>query len=344
MTRRFLRHTPPPRRPVPILSILGLLLILAGIGMQPAPAAAAAEVLSPREVLARATVEEDGRLYLVTREGTRVRLITDPLDPEITNRGDGAFHPADSSLVARSLAAIPARFTRRLDQRIYILPYPRSGQLRSTAQNRTVYLSPGMRPLTENQVAFLTVHETGHVVHQQFLPDSDADGWGRYRALRGIEDTGIYHAGASHPDRPHEIFAEDFRLLFGGAAAQATPHENGALPDPRSVPGLADFMESLLSSDVVVIQPAPLMVAPNPFRPGQQLRFQLPVSGRAMLEIHDVQGRRLIAQTIESAAGAGFSWRWDGRDALGRELPSGTYFVRVAAESQGSVGRVILVR
>src|SRR6185369_3380836 len=79
----------------------------------------------------------------------------------------------------------------------------------------------------------------------QYMPDDAADLWSRYRALRGIEDE-RYCAGAAHADRPHEIFAEDFRALFGDALSNYSGTiENQALRDPSAVTGLAAFIASL---------------------------------------------------------------------------------------------------
>src|SRR5262249_62035489 len=95
-----------------------------------------------------------------------------------------------------------------------LLPSPRRTRLESAAVDGPVLLSPGVRPLSPQQQHAEFVDELGHVVQRAWMPDSNAGDWGAYRALRGITDASVYSATAIHADRPHEIFAEDFRALF----------------------------------------------------------------------------------------------------------------------------------
>src|SRR5439155_3419753 len=106
--------------------------------------------------------------------------------------------------------------------------------------------SPGVWEIPVTTQHAEVVHELGHVIQYQRMPDADGTNWQRYRALRGIADGGIYNAAAPHADRPHEIFAEDFRTLFGGTlAVTAAAIENNQLPSPDGVPGLESFIAAL---------------------------------------------------------------------------------------------------
>jgi len=70
---------------------------------------------------------------------------------------------------------------------------------------------------------------------------------------------------------------------------------------------------------------------PNPFAGHVSVRFYAPHAGHARLEVFDVSGRRLhtlVDQQLEPG------WKdviWDGKDASGRALPSGTYLCRLQA-------------
>ena len=59
------------------------------------------------------------------------------------------------------------------------------------------------------------------------------------RGLAGDTRLGTTYAWA-----PAEIAADDYRLLFGSEKAISTrpKHMNTAIPDPRSVKGLVDWM------------------------------------------------------------------------------------------------------
>jgi len=76
--------------------------------------------------------------------------------------------------------------------------------------------------------------------------------------------------------------------------------------------------------------PAPALrvtAAPNPFNPA----VTLAATGDGAVvaaEIYDARGRRVASLTPWHDAGTWWA-RWDGRDAAGREMPSGTYLARV---------------
>jgi hypothetical protein len=128
---------------------------------------------------------------------------------------------------------------------VFILPYPRRLSLESAAGPGLILLSPGVRPLSREHQHSEFVHELGHVVQYALFPDADADGWSKYARMRGI-DAPSFNASAPHADRPHEIWAEDFRALFGGASATSNGTiENPSLSYPTEVQGLQSFMQGL---------------------------------------------------------------------------------------------------
>ena len=80
---------------------------------------------------------------------------------------------------------------------------------------------------------------------------------------------------------------------------------------------------------------------PNPAAGAVILPLRLPRAGHARVQIFDVAGRR-IATLFEGTAPAGLlPVKWDGRDARGRAVGSGVYWVR--AEGAGAVFRQRLV-
>ena len=278
---------------------------------------------------------EDGRLYLLLPGGARYELVPTTADAAITNAGDGSFHPFDASEVRATLEAVRYPLAR-IAADIYVLPYPRRSGLESAAGPGLILLSPGVRDLSvEHQHAELT-HELGHVVQYALLADNNETGWQRYRALRGIGDESAYSADAVHANRPHEIFAEDFRALFGDALANYSGTiENAALAHPGSVVGLASFFSDLadqsLASHVRVI-------AGNAHASRGAVRFGRSGSQLVALDVFDVSGRR-IATVSPTAATSGVEWAWDGRDRHGRAVQSAVVFAR-ARDGQGGIARV----
>lgn len=70
-------------------------------------------------------------------------------------------------------------------------------------------------------------------------------------------------------------------------------------------------------------------VRPNPFNPRTTLRFDLPEPGFARLCVYDVAGhfvRTLVAGNLPAGS---HEAAWDGRDAAGREVGSGSYLARL---------------
>ena len=264
-----------------------------------------------------------GGLWLVLPGGASFELVTSTADPVITNHGDGSFHVFDAGEVRAALAAVHYPLDG-VAADVFILPYPRRTGLTSAAGPGLILLSPGVYPVPREQQHAEFDHELGHVVHYARLPDSDVALWDRYRALRGITAFGIYSAQSlAHADRPHEIFAEDFRALFGGALANSNGNiENASLTPPAQVEGLADFMFSLSGVPLTVT----LGAHPNPARGA--VVFSRKGSAAVALDLFDLAGRRLA--TVAPEVGAGWQrWSWDGRVESGRRAGPGVVFARV---------------
>jgi len=278
--------------------------------------------------------DADGVLWLELPGGTRYELITSINDPAISNHGDGAFHPFDAAEVAAAFAAVSYPLDDVVAD-VFILPYPRRAGLASAAGANFVLLSPGVYALPRTQQHTEAVHELGHVVQRQDLPDSDTPAWDRYRGLRGINDTAVYNEAADHADRPHEIFAEDFGALFGGALATSTGTiENSSLTPPTEVAGLEGFILSLADAQLAVS----LGATPNPSRGA--VVFTRGGAPAVALDLFDLAGRRL-ASLAPVAAGNGQRWTWNGRDDSGRRVEPGVVFART--HDGAASARVILL-
>jgi hypothetical protein len=181
-----------------------------------------------------------------------------------------------------------------------------------------------------------TAHELGHVVQYALMPDVDRERWNAYRELRGIEDEQVFWSGATHSNRPHEIFAEDFRALFGGAEANYSGTiENAEIVHPARIDGLDGFMLSLAGERRSVA----LHAWPNPSRGG--VYFGRAGTAPSKLDLFDAQGRR-IATLAPDPGAAGAQWVWDGRDASGHRVQPGVLFAR-ARDPRSRAIRVTLL-
>ena len=206
-----------------------------------------ATIYPPDYILEHLTLRRGGELLLVI-DDVFYSLVTDIDDPIIANKGDGRFHPLALDAVSAALRAIRLE-DGRLRVRIFVLPYPRREVMDSSARDDVIMLTPGVREAGEHHVHFTVTHEIGHSYQYAWMPDANTTLWKRYSRLREIHDTSVYHAAAEHKNRPHEIFAEDFRFLFGGALANASGTvENDVLPLPTEVEGLEEFLVGLPSA------------------------------------------------------------------------------------------------
>ncbi len=87
-----------------------------------------------------------------------------------------------------------------------------------------------------------------------------------------------------------------------------------------------------------------LAVFPNPFNPRTTLNFTLPAAGHATLTIYDARGSEVVRLVDESLPSGAHGVDWTGVDAVGRALPSGTYFCRLTTSSSVATRKVQLVK
>jgi hypothetical protein len=306
-----------------------------------------ATVHSSEDILVGMTERRAGRMWLLVQPGLDYELVTDVADPAIANRGDGRFHPMPLQAVVDALGAVGLE-DAGLEIQVYVLPFPRREVLDSSARDGMILLSPGVLPVNEYAVHFTVTHEVGHVYQYRWLPDEDEQGWQRYSSLRSIEDEAIYHAGGDHKDRPHEIFAEDFRFLFGGQAANYSGGiENAALPLPGEVDGLADFLRGLTGQSRTVGAPAARLAGnPDPFDPGTEFRVRLetPATDRARRSVFDARGPVVRAVYEGAPALRPLHLQWDGRAADGVRIASGFSVTRFDDRGESFPTKLVLVR
>jgi hypothetical protein len=80
-------------------------------------------------------------------------------------------------------------------------------------------------------------------------------------------------------------------------------------------------------------EPRWLGLGPNPFARSLSLGFALPRETAVLLEVFNVQGRRVRTLSNERLGPGRHDLRWDGTDGAGNELGSGIYWVRLRAGS-----------
>ncbi|MBZ0268013.1 T9SS type A sorting domain-containing protein [bacterium] len=84
---------------------------------------------------------------------------------------------------------------------------------------------------------------------------------------------------------------------------------------------------------------AGLRIFPNPARGSATISLATRSHAPALLRVHDAAGR--IIRSLDAASG---SSTWDTRDAAGRPVPAGVYFVTVQRDGRLETGRVTVLR
>jgi hypothetical protein len=105
------------------------------------------------------------------------------------------------------------------------------------------------------------------------------------------------------------------------------------LPDLTGVPGDTAPLALRLDQNL-----------PNPFNPKTMIRFALPNTGNARLDVFDVEGRRVRVLADGNHEAGEHELTWDGRDDAGRSLSSGVYFYRLQAEELNETRKMLLLK
>jgi hypothetical protein len=72
---------------------------------------------------------------------------------------------------------------------------------------------------------------------------------------------------------------------------------------------------------------------PNPFNPELNIRFFVSSAQRVRIDIFDVRGRWVRTLVDEEFAADAHVRSWDGRDAAGKPVSSGVFFIQLKGSS-----------
>jgi hypothetical protein len=127
----------------------------------------------------------------------------------------------------------------------------------------------------------------------------------------------VYDGVADHPYEVHRVF---------GALYQDVGASEG--------PGIRDreFPFGLKQS------------VPNPFNALTTISYAIPTRNHVVLTVYDCSGR-LVDELVSGVKTPGpQATRWDGKDASGRELPSGIYFCILETGGKVATRKMTLIR
>ena len=285
---------------------------------------------------------------LWTTQGKNGTYLTHPASGSIElNDPTGTMHPFAKEGVVAALGAMNG-FVTDVDVDVFILPAIPTRERGSFARRNTIYLAPGIGPVDPSTLAYITVHEMGHVLTWVFV-DPHPDRWKVYLDIRGLKEMAL-SSDLRHADRAREILAEDIRALFGGPLATVSGSiENHDLIHPQWVPGLQEMLAGFFVGQNV----GPLVISssafPNPFNPRTTIEMALPVGralggGSASLRIFDIRGAAVKTLSGGFIANNRLTIQWDGTNQSGEGMPSGRYLYVIGIGHLVSKGAVTLLR
>jgi hypothetical protein len=303
-----------------------------------------AVVYPPQYILKKMTARVGDDLLFVV-DHVRYQFITSTEDLLISNIGDGGFHPMSVETVIEAMDALRLE-DAGLKLRVFVLPYPRREVVDSSARADMIFLSPGVRDVSDYAVHFTVTHELGHLYQYRWLPDHEVHAWNYYRMMRNIEDLDRFNDRAAHRDRPHEIFAEDFRFMFGGPQSTYSGSiENVDLALPSEVEGLEDFVSSLRHG--LPSFAARLQSVPNPFNPETEIRVEFdapPGPAPVRVDVYDARGALVRCLHRGPVSSRLLRLPWDGRNTDGAEVGSGVYFAQLDFAGKRSSTKLLLLK
>jgi len=135
----------------------------------------------------------------------------------------------------------------------------------------------------------------------------------------------------------------DATSLPGGTYAATIYIQSDGAAGPAQVPVL---LQVTAPSDVGDAPAAFALTGnhPNPFNPRTTVRFSLAKAGPAVVEVLDLQGRRVRTLLRGELPAGPAVIAWDGLDAAGRPAPSGTYLARLIGGGQVATHKMTLAK
>ena len=125
--------------------------------------------------------------------------------------------------------------------------------------------------------------------------------------------------------------------LFAFSGGEPTPA--GIDGGPVGAPGLRSSLGPVSPNPFLANGTIPIMIAG-----GSRVGSGAAAAVQTQLDVIDVIGRRVRTLVAGALVPGRHAVRWDGRDAAGREVASGVYFLRLTAGAQKASTRLTLVR
>ncbi len=95
---------------------------------------------------------------------------------------------------------------------------------------------------------------------------------------------------------------------------------------------------------VELVLESSMVAVPNPFNSTTEIKYALTHSGHVTLELYDIRGRVVQRLVNENRSAGVHSASWNGRDDVGRTVPSGNYLALMRSGGVRIVRRLTLLK
>jgi hypothetical protein len=114
-------------------------------------------------------------------------------------------------------------------------------------------------------------------------------------------------------------------------------------PNPTDLYMLQTSTSVAVEPGITGLPSVELASYPNPTFSVSHINYRVPTSGPASLRLYDLAGREVRTLVNGEVAAGSHKATWDGRDANGRQVPAGAYFLKLNAAGRSSSKRVVRV-
>lgn len=149
--------------------------------------------------------------------------------------------------------------------------------------------------------------------------------------------------GYAQQDASHPYFVTGDGETWTEVAARCRVLLEPVLED--RLPGVFELNQAQMGeSSVPPVARTGLFVAPNPFNPQTKIELSLAGAATGDLRVYDVRGRLVIELFRGAFAQGANMFVWNGRDAQGRGVSSGAYWVQARTDDRLLTQKVLLLK
>ena len=140
---------------------------------------------------------------------------------------------------------------------------------------------------------------------------------------------------------PYGIFRLAYAMIAGNDSVALVQHADSALAKWSGLQ-ITGFENPGIEPSALTFQLMPNY--PNPFNPDTHIEYRLKENGPIDLEIFDMRGQRVITLVKGYQKAGSYKTIWDGTNARGEKVASGTYILRLKTDKFVQSGKMQLLR